>query len=77
MYLRLDVLFQGDEENPLGDLCKGIMDISKCTVGKIIYLLSHLSTCTLHVFVMVFCTLFVISSSFSQTWQACGGNAAG
>uniref|UniRef100_A0A8C1Y9A6 1-phosphatidylinositol 4,5-bisphosphate phosphodiesterase gamma n=1 Tax=Cyprinus carpio TaxID=7962 RepID=A0A8C1Y9A6_CYPCA len=30
----LDVLFQGDEENPLGDLCKGIVDISKCTVAK-------------------------------------------
>uniref|UniRef100_A0A8C2JIC2 1-phosphatidylinositol 4,5-bisphosphate phosphodiesterase gamma n=1 Tax=Cyprinus carpio TaxID=7962 RepID=A0A8C2JIC2_CYPCA len=26
--------FQGDEENPLGDLCKGIVDISKCTVAK-------------------------------------------
>uniref|UniRef100_A0A673LS52 1-phosphatidylinositol 4,5-bisphosphate phosphodiesterase gamma n=1 Tax=Sinocyclocheilus rhinocerous TaxID=307959 RepID=A0A673LS52_9TELE len=30
----LDVLFQGDEENPLGDLCKGIVDISKCTVVR-------------------------------------------
>uniref|UniRef100_A0A671MFR7 Phosphoinositide phospholipase C n=1 Tax=Sinocyclocheilus anshuiensis TaxID=1608454 RepID=A0A671MFR7_9TELE len=29
-----DVLFQGDEENPLGDLCKGIVDISKCTVVR-------------------------------------------
>uniref|UniRef100_A0A673LS55 1-phosphatidylinositol 4,5-bisphosphate phosphodiesterase gamma n=1 Tax=Sinocyclocheilus rhinocerous TaxID=307959 RepID=A0A673LS55_9TELE len=28
------VLFQGDEENPLGDLCKGIVDISKCTVVR-------------------------------------------
>ncbi|XP_042600229.1 1-phosphatidylinositol 4,5-bisphosphate phosphodiesterase gamma-2-like [Cyprinus carpio] len=26
--------FQGDEENPLGDLCKGIVDISKCTVVR-------------------------------------------
>ncbi|XP_016099258.1 1-phosphatidylinositol 4,5-bisphosphate phosphodiesterase gamma-2 [Sinocyclocheilus grahami] len=25
---------QGDEENPLGDLCKGIVDISKCTVVR-------------------------------------------
>lgn len=76
MSLRLDVLIQGDEENPLGDLCKGIVDISKCTVGKIIYLhLSHLNTCTLHVFVMVFCTS--ISSAFSQTRQVCGGDAAG
>uniref|UniRef100_A0A671L5N5 Phosphoinositide phospholipase C n=1 Tax=Sinocyclocheilus anshuiensis TaxID=1608454 RepID=A0A671L5N5_9TELE len=26
--------YQGDEENPLGNLCKGIMDISKCTVVR-------------------------------------------
>uniref|UniRef100_A0A672PCA8 Phosphoinositide phospholipase C n=1 Tax=Sinocyclocheilus grahami TaxID=75366 RepID=A0A672PCA8_SINGR len=25
---------EGDEENPLGNLCKGIMNISKCTVAK-------------------------------------------
>uniref|UniRef100_A0A672PCB3 Phosphoinositide phospholipase C n=1 Tax=Sinocyclocheilus grahami TaxID=75366 RepID=A0A672PCB3_SINGR len=26
--------YQGDEENPLGNLCKGIMNISKCTVVR-------------------------------------------
>uniref|UniRef100_A0A8C1L2R3 Phosphoinositide phospholipase C n=1 Tax=Cyprinus carpio TaxID=7962 RepID=A0A8C1L2R3_CYPCA len=61
-------------ENPLGNLCKGIVDISKCTVGKIIYLLSHLNSCILHVLIMVFCTHFAVSSAFSQTQQACGGD---
>ncbi|XP_052008417.1 1-phosphatidylinositol 4,5-bisphosphate phosphodiesterase gamma-2 [Xyrauchen texanus] len=26
--------YQGEEENPLGDLCKGVVDISKCTVVR-------------------------------------------
>uniref|UniRef100_A0A8B9KDV3 Phosphoinositide phospholipase C n=1 Tax=Astyanax mexicanus TaxID=7994 RepID=A0A8B9KDV3_ASTMX len=31
-----------DEDNPLGDLCKGVVDISKCNVGKSFYnLISH------------------------------------
>uniref|UniRef100_A0A3B1IDT9 1-phosphatidylinositol 4,5-bisphosphate phosphodiesterase gamma n=1 Tax=Astyanax mexicanus TaxID=7994 RepID=A0A3B1IDT9_ASTMX len=30
-----------DEDNPLGDLCKGVVDISKCNVGKSFCNLSH------------------------------------
>ncbi len=29
--------FQVAKDNPLGDQCKGVVDISKCTVGKIVW----------------------------------------